>query len=205
LKDLTDKELINLYLEKKENVYFSELYERYANKVYRKCLTMLKNDSDAKDEAQNVLLKALLNISKFRGDSSFSTYIFRITYNNCIDFLKQKQKKSKFQLTEYNLKDDDLIVDEFELEDNRLFNEKKEKELIDAIENLNDDERVILLMKYNDGYKIKEISDFLNISESAVKMRLKRIREKLKTKLNTIVLLFVLKFNKLFGNVVTKL
>lgn len=201
MKDYTDKELINLYLEKQDNRYFAELYERYANKVYRKCLTMLKNESDAKDESQNVLLKALLNVSKFRGDSSFSTYIFRITYNNCIDFLKQRQKKSNFQLTDYNLKDEDLVIDEFELEDNRLFTEKKEKELIEAIEKLNADERVILLMKYNDGYKIKEISDFLNISESAVKMRLKRIREKLKNKLNTIILFFMVKFNKLYNKI----
>jgi len=88
IKKCTDDELIKLILSTGELHYFGELYDRYSNKVFRKCYAMVQNEADAEDLTQAILTKTMLNISKFKGNSSFSTWLFRITYNACLDHFR---------------------------------------------------------------------------------------------------------------------
>lgn len=176
-KKLNDKELIQLILETSETVLFSELYDRYANKVYRKCISMVKNKEDAQDLSHDILVKAFLNISSFAGNSSFSTWVYAITYNRCIDFLRSKQKARTIEYGEaYEIyeKEDETDVEEkmlFEIEVERL------KELMDL---LSDGDRAILLMKYQDEMTVEQIQQILDLNNSAAKMRLKRARDRLR-------------------------
>lgn len=178
IKQLNDRQLIDRILSSGDTALFSVLYDRYANKVYRKCIGMVRNKDDAQDLAHDILVKAFLNISNFEGNSTFSTWIYAISYNQCIDFLRQRQKLPTNDYEEsdnlLNYQDDDTQIAEKE-----LFEMGVER-LNLLIYQLSEDDRAILLMKYQDGMSIDNIILVLNVTESAVKMRLKRARDLLR-------------------------
>lgn len=175
LKESSDFELIDLILKSGDSDLFGELYDRYANKVYRKVCGMIKDAEIGKDLTHDILVKAFLSLSEFERRSSFSTWLYRITYTKSIDYLREKQKHQQTELEE-NLEAESEI-EKFEeaellnLEINQL------KILLDKISN---DEKMILLMHYQEDMSIKEIAETLELGTSAVKMRLKRTRDKLK-------------------------
>ncbi len=178
IKQLNDRQLIDRIISSGDTALFSVLYDRYANKVYRKCIGMVRNKDDAQDLAHDILVKAFLNISNFEGNSTFSTWIYAISYNQCIDFLRQRQKLPTDDYEEsdnlLNYQDDDTQIAEKE-----LFEMGVER-LNLLIYQLSEDDRAILLMKYQDGMSIDNIILVLNVTESAVKMRLKRARDRLR-------------------------
>ncbi|QQS29748.1 MAG: RNA polymerase sigma factor [Sphingobacteriales bacterium] len=178
IRTLPDKDLVALIIDSGDTSLFGELYDRYANKVYRKCISMVKNTEDAQDLAHEVLVKAFLNISKFAGNSSFSTWVYAITYNQCIDFIRSKQKIKLSDADNERLPD---LTDErdSELVDKELF-EIEINLLMQLLQLLNPDDRAILLMKYQDDMSIEDIQTVLNLNSSAVKMRLKRARDRLR-------------------------
>lgn len=175
-KKLTDDELIKLILSTGELHYFGELYDRYSNKVFRKCYAMVQNEADAEDLTQTILTKTMLNISKFKGNSSFSTWLFRITYNACLDHFRLRKKKRKI-FTE------DLNIDITEVEQTDGIEEKQKLEVElgrvkEIFKDLAETDRMLLIMKYQDRMTVPVIAESLNISESAVKMRLHRARKR---------------------------
>ncbi|MBU6342610.1 MAG: sigma-70 family RNA polymerase sigma factor, partial [Bacteroidetes bacterium] len=88
----TDIELIARYLADQESAYFTMLYRRYAGKVFAKCYSMLGDEGLAQDATQDIFVKVVLNLAKFNEQSSFSTWIYSITYNYCIDLIRKKKK-----------------------------------------------------------------------------------------------------------------
>lgn len=176
-EQLSDKELIDIILREKKTGMFSVLYDRYADKVFRKCISMVKNPEDARDLAHDILVKAFLNVASFAGNSSFSTWVYAITYNRCIDFLRNKQKQKQ-----------DLVEDITKIHDQEEDDEITEKQVLEMeidrlktlIFQLSEEDRAILLMKYQDEMQISDIETVLQITTSAVKMRLKRARDRLK-------------------------
>lgn len=174
---LSDKEIIQKLKDTGDTQYFGLLYDRYAPKVYQKCISMLKHEDNAKDLVHDILVKAFVKIGTFRGDASFSTWIYHIAYNACIDFLKKEQKKKKQITHDAVLSDTENIEDEtgdMEIKEMRL------DRLEEVFKLLEPEEKSLLLMKYQDELKVNDIAGVLNISEGAVKMRLKRARTKLK-------------------------
>jgi RNA polymerase sigma factor (sigma-70 family) len=174
MKHHTDEELVRLYVESQRNVYFEELYERYSNKVYRKCLSFVKDDAKAEDFAHDIFLKLITRIGTFQENSKFSTWLFSITYNYCMDQIRISKKIAEEELDE----EFDVLDDTDDLADSEM----EVKRLRKAMEAISPEERSILTMKYQDDFSIKDIADTFKITESAVKMRLKRSREKLKQK-----------------------
>lgn len=178
-KNLSDKELIHLIVAAGNTALLGELYDRYANRVFRKCISMVKHTEDAQDLAHDILVKAFLNIANFAGNSSFSTWIYAITYNQCIDFLRNKQR---LKITSTG---DDYLP---ELSDESDSNDISGKELFEIefallkqlMHELSEDDRAILLMKYQDDMSIEDIQQILKLNSSAVKMRLKRARDRLR-------------------------
>ncbi len=172
-KKVSDEELVELYLETQNVAYFNILYKRYSGKIFGKCISLLKSESLAEDATQDVMMKILLNLSKFRGKSRFSTWIYSITYNYCIDFLRRKKKDPSVYVDDFieNLDVEDEVEDKFLLETNV----KRLKVILDDIPS---GDKAILLMKYQDEMTIKEISGILDRSESAIKMKIKRAKHK---------------------------
>lgn len=150
------------------------LYERYANKVFAKCISLLKDRALAEDAAQEIFMKILLNISKFKGNSKFSTWLYSITYNFCIDYIR-KQKKRR------------VVADETSIAD-EMIEEVSDKELLEikidrlevVLERAETKDRAILMMKYMDNMSIRDMAATLDRSESAVKMSILRAKHRLK-------------------------
>ncbi len=172
VKKLTDEQLVALFIETQKNLYFEQLYDRYSDKVYRKCLSFVKDDAKAEDFTHDIFLKLVLNLSSYKETAKFSTWLYSVTYNYCIDQTRISKKYSEVGLDEnFDLPDDDDDSEMAELE---------AQQLNKAMKQILPEEKSILMMKYQDDLSIKEISDSLDISESAVKMRLLRAKEKLR-------------------------
>lgn len=173
-KEMSDSEIIKEYLRTQNSLYFSMLYRKYSGKVYGKCISILKNDDEAKDAVQDIFVKIMLNLGNFGEKSQFSTWIYSITYNFCIDNIR-KRKKDKTLFSEDVERAPDVA--EEEVPDEYLL-EMDVKYLKRVLEELPTGDRMIILMKYQDDMSIKEIAEMIDKTESAVKMKIKRAKHK---------------------------
>lgn len=85
MKIYTDEELVRLYVTTQRNEYFESLYSRYCDKVYRKCLSFSKDPARAEDYTHDVFLRLIMKIGSFREEAKFSTWLYSVTYNYCMD------------------------------------------------------------------------------------------------------------------------
>ena len=171
---MKDLEVIHHYLESQASRCFNLLYQRYSGKVYAKCLTLLGDTALAEDATQEIFTKIFLKLGSFNEQSKFSTWLYSITYNFCIDYIRRKKKeKAVFSDEIENAPDlaEDNIPDKEMLELNLVQLEK-------VMGGLKAGDRAILLMKYQDGEQIKDIADQFGKSESAIKMQIKRAKER---------------------------
>lgn len=173
-KEMRDLEVINSYLETQATKCFNLLYSRYASKIYGKCLAILKDETLAEDATQEIFMKIFLNLSRFEEKAKFSTWIYSITYNFCIDYLRRKNKQDNIFSDDEIEKAPDIPDD---IPDEALI-EMEVKQLKNVLDNMPVGDKAILLMKYQDDMSIKEIASVLEKSESAVKMKIKRAKEK---------------------------
>ena len=174
LFSVSDEELISRILKEKNKVHFKVLYERYHGKVLNKCYSFLKNRNLSAELATDIMARAYEKLDTFKGNSSFSTWLYAITYNNCIDYLREKKK---LHYPEWNSKQElpDIIDDEEVDESDKISYEF----ILELMEKLHTEEKALLLMKYQDDFSLKQISGSMRITESAVKMRLKRAKTRL--------------------------
>lgn len=172
-KMMTDEEAVEHYLKTQNVNYFNLIYDRYTNKVYAKCISMLKDNEAAEDSTQEIFVKILLSLSRFTGKSKFSTWIYSITYNYCIDMIRREKKDIEVAVNDFSRIDheDDNIFDAEILETNI-------SRLRVVLNHMNAEDKSILMMKYQDDLSIREICDMLNKTESAVKMKILRAKEK---------------------------
>ncbi len=173
-KEISDADIIKEYLRTQNSTFFSILYRKYAGKVYGKCLSILRNEDEARDAVQDIFVKIMLNLGNFGEKSQFSTWIYSITYNFCIDLIrKRKKEKTLFSDDIERVPDvaEEDVPDEF-------MREMDIKYLKQVLEELSTGDRIILLMKYQDELSIKEIADTIDKTESAVKMKIKRAKHK---------------------------
>ena len=134
---------------------------------------MLKNEAQAQDATQEIFTKIFLNLSKFSERSKFSTWVYSITYNFCIDYIRKKKKEKKLFSDE--LEDPPDIIEE--VSDESIL-EMEVKKLGVVLNTIPTGDRAVLLMKYQDELSIKEIAEILDKTESAIKMKIKRAKHK---------------------------
>ncbi len=173
--DLSDEELIKRICETNDTYLFGVLYDRYVSVVYSKCISFTNSKEVAQDLTHDIFVKLFVKLKSFKGDSKFSTWLYTFTYNHCVNFLQRELKDDKKTYSvdenvEGNLSDD--------ISDQEIFELKAEK-LNKAIQMLNPNERMILLMKYQDDISIRDIAIAMELGESAVKMRLSRAKANL--------------------------
>lgn len=169
---LSDEEIIKKILEEKKIHLFSILYDRYFTKVQDRCFSFLKDKTLAKEFANDILSKIYEKLPGFRGNSSFSSWLYPVTYNYLIDYLRKKKQLHYPNWNEQN--EIPEIIDETDSDIEELSYEK----LLAILELIHPEEKALLLMKYQDELSIKTIAQSLVISEDAVKMRLKRARSR---------------------------
>jgi RNA polymerase sigma-70 factor (ECF subfamily) len=175
INKVSDEELVKAIVKTNDTLLFEVLYDRHATLVYNKCLGFAKDEDEAKDLTQDVFLKLFVKLASFKGKSKFSTWLFAFTYNHCVNYVtRNTAKKIEKQSVDYH--DIENVSDE---ESEYSFHQMKVDKLKQALNLISPDEKMILLLKYQDYLSIKELESVLGIGESAVKMRLKRAKDKL--------------------------
>jgi RNA polymerase sigma factor (sigma-70 family) len=171
---MDDQRIIEVYLAHQAPNCFRLLYERYAGKIYAKSLTILNNAAAAEDVTQEIFAKIFLSLDRFGGKSKFSTWVYSVTYNYCIDYIRRNKKQRRVFSDEEIEKAPDLAE---EVPDHELM-QMEVRQLKTVLDELPVKDKAILLMKYQDGMSIREIAAGLDKTESAVKMQIKRAKEK---------------------------
>ncbi|MCF0051196.1 RNA polymerase sigma factor [Dyadobacter chenwenxiniae] len=173
--NVTDEELVKLFLESGNNRYFEKLYDRYALKVFKKCLSLTRDVGRAEDLTHDVFLKLVFKMGTFKKGAKFSTWLYSVTYNHCMDLMRSNKKRV---ITVHEESAD--CVEHMDLDSLFGVEEVNTKILRQALDHLQPEEKALLYMKYMDDRSIRYIAGNAHLTESAVKMRLMRSREKLR-------------------------
>jgi len=159
---------------------FEELVLENQKNVYNLALKMTKSEEDALDISQEAFLKAYRQLSNFRGESRFSVWLYRMTYNLCIDFLRKKPRASVISITTYQEDSEETrdleIPDLRSLPEDDLLRKELRRDIAKGIGELGQNHREILVMREITGMSYTEIADALDLSEGTVKSRLARAR-----------------------------
>ena len=173
MKNQKDEDIISYIVASGEHETFGILYDRYSDKVFGKCLSFVKNREIAKDLLHDIFLKCFVNLSNFNHQSKFSTWLYSITYNYCVDFLR-KQRKER-QIDWENMPE--LADSKDDINEKELLSLKADR-LKHVLDEVKPEIKMMLLMKYQDNMSIKDLMNTTGLGESAIKMRLKRSKEK---------------------------
>ncbi|MDF1698829.1 MAG: RNA polymerase sigma factor [Saprospiraceae bacterium] len=170
MKDLSDEQLMIL-VNTGDVQMMRYLFERYNVRIYNYCLKITKNKTASEDIAQEAFYKVIKHRKSFN-NKTFAAWIFTITRNLCIDYLKQNKTST------LNTKSLESNIDDISYDDN----EKKEsiEHLHNSLNKLSPTDRELIVLSRYEKLKYKEISDILNMSESAIKTRIHRALQKLK-------------------------
>jgi RNA polymerase sigma factor (sigma-70 family) len=183
IKNLTDEQIVDKIIREGKKDLFGVLYTRYFSKVNDKCYSFFKDKQKSEEFANDILTKSFEKLESFKGKSSFSSWLYSITYNTVIDYLR---KKKQLHYPNWNQENElPEILDESDSEKTEISYEN----LLQVFEHIHPEEKALLMMKYQDYLPIKEIAISLSTSEDAVKMRLKRARTRV-----------VYLYFKMFGN-----
>lgn len=170
---LSDEEIVTRLQQSYDKQLYGLLFDRYSDKVYRTCLSMVGDQYTAEDLTHDIFVKILMNLKKFDFRSGFTTWIYRISNNFCIDYLRSHKRKIEKEI-DYT---EELTRNKEDENEKELLSVKAEL-LVDVLNQLEPDEKLILLLKYQEDKSIQEITELMELSESAVKMRLKRTKAK---------------------------
>lgn len=162
---------------------FDELIEKYEKTAYNIALKMLKNPEDAMDVSQEAFIKVFKSIKTFNFESAFSTWLYRIVTNTCLDFLRKKNNNV------YSI-DNPIHTDDGEIERDipddsdtpeEALEKKLTKELVsNSIDKLDQNHKVVIILRDIQGFSYEEISNILDCSIGTVKSRINRGRNNLK-------------------------
>lgn len=162
---MDDKDLLVLFREGgKEHYAFNLIVNKYSERLYWHIRKMVASHDDANDLLQNSLIKAWNALPGFREESKLYTWLYRITTNEVLTFLKKKQVRSFFSLTDYSKKLENMV------ESDVYFNgDSTQRALHKAILKLPDKQRVVFNMRYFEEMKYEDISEVLGTSVGALK------------------------------------
>jgi RNA polymerase sigma-70 factor (ECF subfamily) len=181
--DSAEKNLIELSA--KGNVEaFETLVQAHQKRVYNIALRMTKDPDDAQELSQDALVRAFVAIKKFRGESSFSTWLYRITMNVCTDFLRKRNKAVVVSLEQGaagNENYNPVQLPEKSPGPDELTEKKQLKEMVkQAMDLLSVEHRQVLILRDLMDLTYKDIANTLNVNEGTIKSRINRARDALK-------------------------
>ncbi|GAB3220569.1 RNA polymerase sigma factor [Spirosoma arcticum] len=171
----SDELLLYQYLEGNREA-MGTLYQRYFKKVYYRCFSLCRDSNDAYDLAQDSLLKAFEQAHTFQERSSFATWLFVITNNHCRAYFNQKKRARFSSLEDVYCREEGLSTSP---SDRNLNQDEQESLMFTLLNKISEQERNMLYLKYCKGESIETLQVRFNLTASAVKMRLKRSKEKL--------------------------
>ena len=174
-----EQEMIRQILDGDKSAFETLVLENQKN-VYNLALKMTGNEDDALDISQEAFFKAYRQLGAFRGESRLSVWLYRLTYNLCIDFLRKKPQTTVVSLTYHDDGGDEAhdldIPDIRSLPEDIALRKEMRGEIVKSIRALSSQHREILVMREITGMSYGDIAETLNVSEGTVKSRLARAR-----------------------------
>ncbi len=180
-----DIELIKRALEGDQQAYY-EILKRYRAPIYNLLYRMVRNKIDTEDLVQEAFIKAFSSLSSFNDDYAFSTWLYKIAINNCIDYFRKKKLKTLPIDRPIESKDGDIkreLPDASYRPDKNLLSKEKDELIENAIQNLPEKYRTAIILRHHEDKSYEEISEIMNIPLGTVKARIFRAREMLKKEL----------------------
>ena len=174
LQELSDENVLHLFKQQQHPSAFSELVSRHRPYIVRRCYGYLKDEEDAQDVTQEVLIRLLTKSETYRSDAPFMPWLNTIIRNRCIDHLNQ-DKEALHQ--EISRKIEETIEEAYDTDEV----DKPTVEILEELlEQVGGEEKLLLLLKYRQGWSVQDIQRSLDLNENTVKSKLKRSREKLR-------------------------
>jgi RNA polymerase sigma-70 factor (ECF subfamily) len=192
MSDKSDEELVNLYTKTGDESAFDGIVSRYADKIYGFALRITRNSSDAEEVSQEVFLSLTKKLDTFRGESKFSSWLYRVTVNASYMYLRsQKKYESNISLENYYPYDEKgtlmgrVMEKDWSSRPDIIIFSKEALEIIDkSINELPESYRTVFHLRDIEGISNEEVADILEISIPAVKSRLHRARLFLRDRLS---------------------
>jgi len=171
---LTDAQLVAQYKETQDGQVFGEIYTRYHKKVYFTCLGIVKDRDIAFDMVQDVMIKMMDNLLKLEHGFLLGLWVNRIAKNHSITYVKHR---GKLFLTDMAA-DYEIAAEETDIE--TILLQEQQFELMEwAVKELPIEDQELVQLRYSEGYSVQDLQNKYDLSESAVKMRLSRVRKKI--------------------------
>ncbi len=163
---------------------FEKLVTAYEKIIYNISYRMFNNEEDAKDMTQEIFVKLYKNLDKFDENAKFSTWIYRIAVNACIDEIRKRKGKETVSINEMIELDDGEVDKQFAADEptpeNKVICKEDIKHLKEAIESLPENHKVLIILRDIQGYSYEEIADITESNLGTVKSRISRARNHLK-------------------------
>ncbi|MCI9353664.1 MAG: sigma-70 family RNA polymerase sigma factor [Firmicutes bacterium] len=159
---------------------WEKLVKENESLVYHIAYRMMQNEEEAKDVSQEIFIKVYRNLQKFDEKSAFSTWIYRIAVNTCIDALRKKKGKEVVSWEEQTQHQKENVTDTTETPEEVYLQKEKQLQIIDMIQNLSPEHKAVLLMRDMEDMTYGEIAECLSVSLGTVKSRIARAREQFK-------------------------
>lgn len=175
-KNISDSDLAGAIILNDKKA-FEILIKRYEQPLFGFCFGFVQNSHEAEDMVQDTFLKFYEALETLDPKKSIKSFLFKIARNRCIDNLRKKKPQYLGSITESS-----LVYDPCE----EFLKSEQEKNLYKAINELGENERTIIFLKYKSGLKYSEIAEIINKSESAVESVLVRARKKIRQTLQEI-------------------
>jgi len=172
-----DQIIINQIIEGDTNA-FSVLVDRYKDLVFTLALRMIKNREEAEEVSQDTFIKVFKSLHKFKGNSKFSTWIYKVTYNTCLDRIKKYKREYNNvaidEFTEHKVKTIDNALDNMEQAEHN-------QTIQDCLALLPSEDSFLLTLYYFEEQSLEEISKVVGLTANNVKVKVFRSRKKLAT------------------------
>jgi len=184
---LEEKELIH-ELQNRNRKAFGVLIDEFQQKVFHSCLSFVPNKEDAEDITQEVFLEVYKSINGFKADSKLSTWIYKITTNKCLEFIRRKNTQKRFGYKQ-NIDNSEMAIDqqnyftEFNHPGVVLENKEKAQLLYRTINTLPESQRIVFTLVKIDGKSYQEAVDITGKSLSSVESIMFRAKKSLREKL----------------------
>ncbi|MFI0428079.1 RNA polymerase sigma factor [Mariniflexile sp. HMF6888] len=180
---MTESEFIKALKDHSEKAY-GQLIDDFQQKVFSTCISFVPNKEDAEDIAQEVFVEVFNSIEKFKGHSKLSTWIYRITTNKCLEFIRKKNTKKRFAFLQSLFRseiplDKTMYFTDMDHPGILLENQERSDTLFRAINKLPDAQRVVFTLSKIDGKSYQEISEIIDKSIPSVESLMFRAKKKL--------------------------
>jgi RNA polymerase sigma-70 factor, ECF subfamily len=166
----------------RDEIAFREVVERYQAKVFSIIYGILRNHNDAEDIAQQVFAKIYFSIQSFDFRSSLLTWIYKITVNECYDYLRKKRVRKLVYESDFSEEDAQRMQNSETATDPRpaVDTQLAQRDLVlKLMAKLSTEDRSLLLMKEVEGHSVEELSRMTGMNENTIKVKLFRARQKL--------------------------